>query len=193
MISEKAPPLFLIYLDDTLSSEEQKELLELDGKAGITKEDNARITTLTEKSQNLRNTTPIPIPIIGDLIGMIPDGYKQSVVKSIDVAGGTPVLKGNINTSTITLRSSSNDFINAMIGLASWLFQKQDSLPRVSFFSPEMVIIGGTLLNMTLATKSDTTEKVLTFEMQKGDASIIGNSSSQNQVTNIPKTVEVIT
>ncbi|EGQ8054275.1 hypothetical protein HPX47_001634 [Vibrio alginolyticus] len=193
MISEKAPPLFLIYLDDTLSSEEQKELLELDGKAGITKEDNARITTLTEKSQNLRSTTPIPIPIIGDLIGMIPDGYKQSVVKSIDVAGGTPVLKGNINTSTITLRSSSNDFINAMIGLASWLFQKQDSLPRVSFFSPEMVIIGGTLLNMTLATKSDTTEKVLTFEMQKGDASIIGNSSSQNQVTNIPKTVEVIT
>ncbi|MCD1413731.1 hypothetical protein IOC51_06735 [Vibrio parahaemolyticus] len=193
MISEKAPPLFLIYLDDTLSSEEQKELLELDGKADITKEDNARITTLTEKSQNLRNTTPIPIPIIGDLIGMIPDGYKQSVVKSIDVAGGTPVLKGNINTSTITLRSSSNDFINAMIGLASWLFQKQDSLPRVSFFSPEMVIIGGTLLNMALATKSDTTEKVLTFEMQKGDASIIGNSSSQNQVTNIPKTVEVIT
>ncbi|EHR0247438.1 hypothetical protein KS665_003660 [Vibrio parahaemolyticus] len=193
MISEKAPPLFLIYLDDTLSSEEQKELLELDGKADITKEDNARITTLTEKSKNLRNTTPIPIPIIGDLIGMIPDGYKQSVVKSIDVAGGTPVLKGNINTSTITLRSSSNDFINAMIGLASWLFQKQDSLPRVSFFSPEMVIIGGTLLNMTLATKSDTTEKVLTFEMQKGDASIMGNSSSQNQVTNIPKTVEVIT
>ncbi|TON88266.1 hypothetical protein CGH50_18470, partial [Vibrio parahaemolyticus] len=128
-----------------------------------------------------------------DLIGMIPDGYKQSVVKSIDVAGGTPVLKGNINTSTITLRSSSSDFINAMIGLASWLFQKQDSLPRVSFFSPEMVIIGGTLLNMTLATKSDTTEKVLTFEMQKGDTSIIGSSSSQNQVTNIPKTVEVLT
>ncbi|MDF4766966.1 hypothetical protein P3557_27520, partial [Vibrio parahaemolyticus] len=109
------------------------------------------------------------------------------------VAGGTPVLKGNINTSTITLRSSSSDFINAMIGLASWLFQKQDSLPRVSFFSPEMVIIGGTLLNMTLATKSDTTEKVLTFEMQKGDTSIIGSSSSQNQVTNIPKTVEVLT
>ncbi|MGM3015960.1 hypothetical protein, partial [Bacillus cereus group sp. BC329] len=65
----------------------------------------------------MRKTTPIPIPIIGDLIGMIPDGYKQSVVKSIDVAGGTPVLKGNINTSTITLRSSSSDFINAMIGL----------------------------------------------------------------------------
>lgn len=55
------------------------------------------------------------------------------------------------------------------------------------------MIIGGTLLNMTLATKSDTTEKVLTFEMQKGDTSIIGSSSSQNQVTNIPKTVEVLT
>ncbi|WP_180919562.1 hypothetical protein, partial [Vibrio parahaemolyticus] len=151
MISEKAPPLFLIYLDDTLSSEEQKELLELDAKADLTKDDQARIKVLTEEYQDLRKTTPIPIPIIGDLIGMIPDGYKQSVVKSIDVAGGTPVLKGNINTSTITLRSSSSDFITAMIGLASWLFQKQDSLPRVSFFSPEMVIIGGTLLNMTLA------------------------------------------
>ncbi|EKL9959436.1 hypothetical protein PTB57_001486 [Vibrio parahaemolyticus] len=42
MISEKAPPLFLIYLDDTLSSEEQKELLELDAKADLTKDDQAR-------------------------------------------------------------------------------------------------------------------------------------------------------
>ncbi|ENP0841194.1 hypothetical protein ACCI44_003633 [Vibrio parahaemolyticus] len=192
MITQKAPPLFLLYLDETLSEDEQKELAELNAKAGPTKEDYARIKELTEEYQDLRKTTPIPIPIIGDLIGMIPDGYKQAVVKGIDMAGDTPILKGNVNTSTITLRSGSNDFINAMIGLASWLFQKQDSLPRISFFSPEMVVIGGRLLNMSVATKADTTEKVLVFEMQKGDSSIIGNRSSK-AVTNIPKIVEVVT
>ncbi|EIO4560660.1 hypothetical protein LQM11_001216 [Vibrio parahaemolyticus] len=192
MITQKAPPLFLIYLDDTLSESEQKQLYELNAKADYTPEDDAIIKSLTEKSEDLRSTTPIPIPIIGDLIGMIPDGYKQAVVKGIDMAGDTPILKGNVNTSTITLRSGSNDFINAMIGLASWLFQKQDSLPRISFFSPEMVVIGGRLLNMSVATKADTTEKVLVFEMQKGDSSIIGNRSSTQAATNIPKTVEIV-
>lgn len=191
MITQKAPPLFLIYLDDTLSESEQKQLSELNAKADLTPEDKDAIKKLTEKYHDLRSTTPIPVPLIGDLIGMIPEGYKQAVVKAIDVAGGVPILKGNINTSTITLRSGSNDFINAMIGLASWLFQKQDSLPRISFFSPEMVIIGGTLLNMTIATKADTTEKVLTFEMQKGESSLTGSYSS-NAVTNIPKTVEIV-
>ncbi|CAH1521268.1 conserved hypothetical protein [Vibrio owensii] len=191
MITGKAPPLFLFYLDDTLSESEQKQLLELNAKADLTPADQAAIEALTEKQNDLRSTTPIPVPLIGDLIGMIPDGYKQSVVKSIDVVADTPVLKGNLNTSTITLRTGSNDFINALIGLASWLFQKQDTLGRVSFFSPEMVVIGGTLLNMTLATKADTTEKVLTFEMQKGDSSIIGKVSNKTP-TNIPKTVEIV-
>lgn len=192
MITQKAPPLFLIYLDDTLSESEQKQLYELNAKADCTSEDKAIIKALTEKYNDLRSTTPIPIPVIGDLIGMIPDGYKQAVVKGIDMAGSVPVLKGNINTSTITLRSGSNDFINAMIGLASYLFQKQDSLPRISFFSPEMVIIGGRLLNMNIAAKSDTTEKVLVFELQKGDSSILGNAK-KSAPTNIPKTVEIVT
>lgn len=192
MITQKAPPLFLLYLDETLSEDKQKELAELNAKADPGDEGFARIKTLTEEYKDLRKTTPIPIPIIGDLIGMIPDGYKQAVVKGIDMAGDVPILKGNINTSTITLRSGSNDFINAMIGLASWLFQKQDSLPRISFFSPEMVVIGGRLLNMSVATKADTTEKVLVFEMQKGDSSIIGNRSSTQAATNIPKTVEIV-
>ncbi|MGD1455295.1 hypothetical protein [Vibrio harveyi] len=191
MITELAPPLFLIYLDDTLSEDEQKQLAELNAKADLTPTDQATIKTLTEKYEDLRTTTPIAIPLIGDVIGMIPDGYKQSVVKGIDVAGGVPILKNNLNTSTVTLRSSSNDFINSMLGVGSWLFQREDALPRISFFSPEMVIIGGRLINMTLATKADTTEKVITFEMQKGDSSIIGNISSNN-VTNIPKTVEIV-
>ncbi|KIP71405.1 hypothetical protein SN11_16845 [Vibrio harveyi] len=191
MITGNAPPLFLIYLDDTLSEAEQKQLSELNAKADLTTADEAIIKSLTEKYNNLRGTTPIAIPLIGDLIGMIPEGYKQSVVKSIDMAGDVPVLKGNINTSTVTLRSGSNDFINSLIGIASWLFEKQDALPRISFFSPEMVIIGGRLLNMTVAVKADTTEKVITFEMQKGDSSIIGNVST-NEVTNIPKTVEIV-
>ncbi|EHK2853864.1 hypothetical protein QUN95_001727 [Vibrio parahaemolyticus] len=189
MITQKAPPLFLLYLDETLSEDKQKELAELNAKAGVTKEDRARIKELTEEYQDLRKTTPIPIPIIGELIGMIPDGYKQAVVKSIDMAGDAPILKGNINTSTITLRSGSNDFINAMIGLASWLFQKQDSLPRISFFSPEMVIIGGRLLNMSVATKADTTEKVLVFEMQKGDGSFLKKNGDKLKL--VPQTTNV--
>ncbi|EID0698877.1 hypothetical protein L5186_002713 [Vibrio parahaemolyticus] len=189
MITQKAPPLFLLYLDETLSEDKQKELAELNAKAGVTKEDMARIKELTEEYQDLRKTTPIPIPIIGELIGMIPDGYKQAVVKSIDMAGDAPILKGNINTSTITLRSGSNDFINAMIGLASWLFQKQDSLPRISFFSPEMVIIGGRLLNMSVATKADTTEKVLVFEMQKGDGSFLKKNGDKLKL--VPQTTNV--
>ncbi|EHJ9984132.1 hypothetical protein KUK83_003329 [Vibrio parahaemolyticus] len=189
MITQKAPPLFLLYLDETLSEDKQKELAELNAKAGVTKEDRARIKELTEEYQDLRKTTPIPIPIIGELIGMIPDGYKQAVVKSIDMAGDAPILKGNINTSTITLRSGSNDFINAMIGLASWLFQKQDSLPRISFFSPEMVIIGGRLLNMSVATKADTTEKVLVFEMQKGDSSFLKKNGDKLKL--VPQTTNV--
>ncbi|MGD1335036.1 hypothetical protein ACP6H1_21715 [Vibrio harveyi] len=191
MISEKAPPLFLIYLDDTLSEAEQRELAELDAKAELVGEDKARIEELTKKYENLRDTTPIAVPLIGDLLGAIPDGYKQSTVKSIDMAGGAPIIKGNINTSTITLRTGSSDFINAMIGLVNWLFQKQDALPRISFFSPEMVVIGGRLLNMTTATKSDTTEKVLNFELQKGDSSIIGNTG-KDAPTNLPKTVEIV-
>ena len=186
---QSAPPLFLLYLDETLSEDKQKELAELNAKAGVTKEDRARIKELTEEYQDLRKTTPIPIPIIGELIGMIPDGYKQAVVKSIDMAGDAPILKGNINTSTITLRSGSNDFINAMIGLASWLFQKQDSLPRISFFSPEMVIIGGRLLNMSVATKADTTEKVLVFEMQKGDGSFLKKNGDKLKL--VPQTTNV--
>lgn len=190
MITQKAPPLFLFYLDDTLSELERKELAQLDAKADQGDADKARVKTLTKKYYDLRSTTPVPVPIIGDLIGMIPEGYKQAVVKSIDVAGGVPILKGNVNTSTVTLRSSSNDFINAMLGFASWLFQKQDALPRVSFFSPEMVIIGGTLLNMTVATKADTTEKVITLEMQKGDPSLFGSNATK-EVEVIKNTTKV--
>lgn len=192
MITENAPPIFLFYMDETLSVEERKELLELNAKAKLEPEEIERIDTLTSKYYDLRSTTPIPVPVVGELIGMIPEGYKQSMVKSIDMAGGVPVLKGNVNTATVTLKSSSNDFINAMMGIASWFFAKDDALPRVCFFSPEMVIIGGTLLNMTRANKADSTEQVLTLEMQKGDKSILGDNSNTQSPTNIPKTVEVV-
>ncbi|MBD0785774.1 hypothetical protein HUO09_05435 [Vibrio sp. Y2-5] len=192
MITENAPPIFLFYMDETLSEAERKELLELNAKAKLEPAELERIDTLTNQYYDLRSTTPIPVPVVGELIGMIPEGYKQSMVKSIDMAGGVPVLKGNVNTATVTLKSSSNDFINAMMGIASWFFAKDDALPRVCFFSPEMVIIGGTLLNMTRANKADSTEQVLTLEMQKGDKSILGDNSNTQTPTNIPKTVEVV-
>ncbi len=192
MITKNAPPLFLFYLDDTLSESEQKQLSNLTAKADATEVDRKLISTLVEKSKDLRSTTPVPVPIMGNMIGMIPEGYKQSVVKGIDVAGGVPILKGNINTATVNIKSGSNDFINTLIGLGAWLFEKQDSLPRVSFFSPEMVVIGGTMLNMSVATKSDTTEKIIIIELQKGDSSVMGKSSSKT-VTNIPRTVEIVT
>ncbi len=192
MITENAPPIFLFYMDETLSESERKELLELNAKAKLEPEEIERIDTLTNQYYDLRSTTPIPVPVVGELIGMIPEGYKQSMVKSIDIAGGIPVLKGNVNTATVTLNSSSNDFINTMMGIASWFFAKDDALPRVCFFSPEMVIIGGTLLNMTRANKADSTEQVLTMEMQKGDKSILGISSNTPSPTNMPKTVEIV-
>lgn len=192
MITENAPPIFLFYMDETLSEEERKELLELNAKAKLEPAELERIDTLTNQYYDLRATTPIPVPVVGELIGMIPEGYKQSMVKSMDMAGGVPVLKGNVNTATVTLKSSSNDFINAMMGIASWFFAKDDALPRVCFFSPEMVIIGGALLNMTRANKADSTEQVLTLEMQKGDKSILGDNSNTQSPTNIPKTVEVV-
>ncbi|EIO4562499.1 hypothetical protein LQM11_003079 [Vibrio parahaemolyticus] len=180
MITQKAPPIFLFYLDNTLSDTELKDLKELNAKAAPSKEDLARIEKLEAQYNNLRDSTPIPVPIVGDLIGMIPEGYKQSVMKSMDIVGSTPVLKGNLNTATVTLKSGSNDFINALVGLAAYLFNKQDQLHRVCFFSPEMVIIGGVLLNMAVSTKSDTTEKVIQLEIQKGDASLFSPKAKKS-------------
>ncbi|HHY0466030.1 TPA: hypothetical protein ACVU43_003013 [Vibrio parahaemolyticus] len=171
MITEKAPPLFLFYLDETISDDSRKTLLELEGKAELSPEDNAKIAEITAEYKNLRKTTPIPVPIVGDLIGMIPDGYSQTMTKGVDIVKGVPVLKNNLNALTVTLKTSGNDFVNALLGVAGYLFDKEDSLPRISFFSPQAVIIGGTLLNMSRYSNSDTSEQVLSFEIQKGNGS----------------------
>lgn len=170
MITENAPPLFLFYLDDTLSSEEEKELKELMGKAEMSSEDKARIELLSDKYKDLSKTTPIPVPIMGSLVNMIPDGFEHSVVKNMDIVGSTAVLKGSLNSAKIAIKCSSGTFINTIIGLASWLFAKEDSSYRVSFFSPELVVIGGTLINATVLTKADTTEKIVALEIQKNDS-----------------------
>ncbi|TVO35087.1 hypothetical protein [Vibrio algivorus] len=169
MISEKAPPIFLFYLDEMLSSKDQEELYRINAMGNPTPDDLLDMSNIIAKSRDLSKGTPIPVPLVGDLIGMIPDGYKQSVVKSVDMVKGIPVLKGNVNSSTITLKSSSTDFVNAMMGVANYLFSQDDALPRVCFFSPELVVIGGVMLNMTKATKTDSTEQVISIELQRGD------------------------
>lgn len=169
MISEKAPPIFLFYLDDLLSAEDQEELYRINAEGSPSSEDLLKMSNIVDKSKNLSKGAPIPVPLVGDIIGMIPDGYKQSVVKSFDIVKGTPVLKGNVNSVTITLKSSSSDFVNAIMGIANYLFAKDDALPRVCFFSPEVVVIGGVMLNMTKATKADSNEQVISIELQRGD------------------------
>lgn len=169
MISEKAPPIFLFYLDEMLSADEQEELYRINAEGSPSAEDLVKMQSLIEKSQNLSKGNPTPVPLIGDLIGMIPDGYKQSVLKSVDMVKGTPVLKGNLNSVTITLKSSSSDFVNVLMGIGNYLFSQDDALPRVCFFSPEVVVIGGVMLNMTKATKIDSSEQVISIELQRGD------------------------
>lgn len=169
MISEKAPPIFLFYLDELLSTADQEELYRINAEGNPSPDDLLKMTNIVSKARDLSKGTPIPVPLIGDLIGMIPDGYKQSMVKTVDIVKNIPVLKGNVNSVTITLKSSSSDFVNAIMGVANYLFSKDDALPRVCFFSPEVVVIGGVMLNMTKATKVDSREQVISIELQRGD------------------------
>ncbi|MFV0448064.1 MAG: hypothetical protein ACK5MF_06335 [Vibrio sp.] len=189
---KKAPPVFVFYLDRTLSDEETQKLMELKVKADPSDEEKATIAELTEKLHDLRSTTPIPVPLVGDLIGAIPDGYKQGMVKSIDVIGdGEIVLKGNVNSVTITLKTSDSTFINALFGFASLMFSRKDALPRVSFFSKEMVIIGGTLINMAKASKADTTEQVITLEMQRKERALVKKKEAPKEAEPIPKDTNI--
>lgn len=187
MITEKAPPIFLFYLDEMLTQDEQKRLYELNAKGDLDDSQILEMSELVDKYKSLSKGNPIPVPLIGDLIGMIPDGYKQSMIKTIDMIQNVPTVKGNINSSTITLKSGSNDFINAIMGVANYLFSQNDSLPRVCFFSAEMVVIGGVLLNMTKATRLDSKEQVITMEIQKGDKSFFerfhDRASSKKNIT----------
>lgn len=197
MISEKAPPIFLFYLDDLLSAEDQEELYRINAKGTLTANDPdfLKMQNILAKSQELSKGTPIPVPLVGDLIGMIPDGYKQTVRKSVDIIKGVPVVKGNVNSATITLKSSSTDFVNAIMGVANYLFSQDDALPRVCFFSPEVVVIGGIMLNMTKSTKTDSTEQVISIELQRGDKQFFTRFHTLSKKIGVvwDNTVDVIT
>lgn len=197
MISEKAPPIFLFYLDELLPAEDQEELYRINAKGALTADDPdlLKMQKILAKSQTLSQGTPIPVPLVGDLIGMIPEGYKQTVRKSVDIIKDVPVVKGNVNSVTITLKSSSTDFVNAIMGVANYLFSQDDALPRVCFFSPEVVVIGGIMLNMTKSTKTDSTEQIISIELQKGDKSFFErfHTLTKKQGVKYENTVDVHT
>ena len=71
--------------------------------------------------------------------------------------------------------------VNMLLSLADTLFTKKDSFPRIHFFSKEITVIGGTLLSMTRSISMNTTEQIITLQLQKGGAD-----------TKLSKTKEVV-
>ncbi|UKA23390.1 hypothetical protein IHC92_20780 [Photobacterium damselae subsp. damselae] len=177
MILEKVPPLLVFTLDRALDSEQQNKLEKLEALETLTAEQTDEYIELMyerdEASKGFKFKNWVPIPIHADIIDAQPTGYQTTTVKRIKMVSGEPVLTGTVNSVTINIKTNSGMLINALLALADYMFALEDSFPRIHFFSPKAVVIGGCLLSMTRQVQENTTEQIVTLEIQKGTESVL--------------------
>lgn len=170
MIVPSAPPVLLFSLERAISEDEVKELATLTASHGLTEKQIERKNKILEKKYvNSPLLSWIPIPVGTVITPFVPDSYKTTTIKRIEMAGSVPILRQSMNTETITFTSSSSIFINAMIFALDFMFQKANSFPSIKYFSNDMIILNGHLLNFTHSKKESSTQQMISIEIQKGN------------------------
>lgn len=177
MILEKAPPLLVFTLDQALEPEKRKKFEKLCAMEKMTADETEEYIKLlgqkNEASKGFKFKNWVPIPIHADIIDAQPTGYQTTTVKRIKMVSGEPVLAGTVNSVTINIKTNSGMLINVLLALADYMFALEDSFPRIHFFSPKAIVIGGCLLSMTRQVQENTTEQIITLEIQKGNKSVL--------------------
>lgn len=168
-----APPVLIFSLDTALSEQETEELAKIEALERKSNEDASRWVELKKKIQNYYDGDGflnwIPIVIDADISQIAPSGFEQETQKKIKIVSSKPVLTGTMNTVTIHLTTNNGILVNALIGFADFLFKMEDSFPRIHFISKEVVAIGCSLVSMTRSVSSDTTQQLITLQLQKGN------------------------
>lgn len=173
MITIDAPPVLIFSLDTALSEQETEELAKIEALERKSNEDASRWVELKKKIQNFYDGNGflnwIPIVIDADISQIAPSGFEQATQKKIKMVSGKPMLTETMNTVTIYLTTNNGMLVNALIGLADFLFNMEDSFPRIHFIGFPIVAIGCSLVSMTRSISSDTTKQLITLQLQKSN------------------------
>lgn len=188
MIDMNAPPVLLFSLDEPNKSDEN-ELSELEALPSKNEEQLSKYEELKSKVKNFVDNGGllnwVPIIIDADISQTAPNGYDTATTKTIQIVGGVPLLTASANTTTIRLKTNNGMLVNMLLSLADMLFSKKDSFPRIHFFSKEIFVIGGTLLSMTRSISMNTTEQIITLQLQKGGADTKLSKTKEVEVTEV--------
>ncbi|EPW7384780.1 TPA: hypothetical protein ACMD15_003439 [Vibrio cholerae] len=205
-ITENAPAVLLLNLAQGLTSEESKRLKEL---SSITPSNKAEAAKLQKESEYLikKRSTPnetlgfsgwIPIPLIGsEILPFLPDSYTSTIMKRVETVGDSVVMSSTMSTSTINIKTRSNDLANTIINACHVLYAMDDSFARIAFFSPEMVVTSGVFLAMSRSINlGDTEEQIISIQVQNGTPNIDIlkklTSKSEDSIELLPITDEAI-
>lgn len=169
MILEKAPPVLLFSLERSLSIEDTKRMAELEAKSELTSDDKKEKEALYKKQfVNREIFSWIPIPLETAIVPVIPQSYKTTSIKKIDMYKNVAYLRQSMNTETITFISSSNIFINALIFALDFMFQNANAFPSIKYFSNDMIVLNGRLVNFSHSKNTNGDEQAISIEIQKG-------------------------
>lgn len=173
MITENAPPVMLLWLDEVLSDAERKRVKEIKATAPKDKSEalalEQELKAFEKKLTELRAGAPVPLVFDGVILGALPDGYQRISTKTIEMIGDEVTSAKTLNSATINFRVTGDDFVNLALGLFERLFLLDDSLPRIDFYSPQLIFEAATLLNYSRYSRADTNEQIISIEVQKGD------------------------
>lgn len=181
MITENAPAMLLIQLSQGLTPSEEEELRDLRAQTPQTKEEAEQVKAdiealIVKQSQPMNSTTFegwIPITLTGsEIVPFLPDGYQSTVMKRIETIGADVVTSKTLSTSTINIKTGSSDLINSIVNACQFLYSLDDAMPRLAFFSPELVVTSGIFLSMSRSVGiGTTTEQIISIQIQNGDPS----------------------
>lgn len=187
MILEKAPPVLLFSLDKAQTNRDKVRLLQLEAQTTLTADEVKEKNELKKKAaKEVEKHAWIPIPLETVIVPAIPQSYKTTSIKKIEMYQDIPYLRQSMNTETIAFISSSNIFINALIFALDFMFQNSNAFPSIKYFSSDMIIINGRLVNFSHSKNTNGDEQAISIEVQKGLADNIIKVKPIKAAPNVP-------
>lgn len=178
IITDNAPAVLLLNLAEGLTEEEKEALATEQAKTPKNDEDKQAIEKKINdliKKRSAPNETKgfsgwIPVPLLGsEIIPFLPESYNASVVKRIETVGGDVVMSSSMATSTINIKTKSNDLVNTIINACQLIYSMDDSFARIAFFSPELIVNGGVFVSMVRSVNlGQTEEQIISITVQNG-------------------------
>ena len=184
-------PVLLLYLDQTLTAAETKELVILEGQKELDETDTARLKELQEAAKsggNNSTTTPIPIVLDGQVIKAVPDSYNTQMIKSFATYGGDPVITSTLNTVSVNIETQNQKkglsaFSDVLFGLADFYASQYEALPKISYFGGSVVIDRGYLIRLSRSQSQNNESEIITLEIQRDVTDELSTLAYQEDTT----------